>query len=255
MNEILNPPNGMKPSEAVRRLLFHQFGNYVFQQALEVAKDPQFSLLVEHSKQHVQEQYTEASKNHGAGRQERALEAPANVGGNLPPEHLQRLAVKLVKKYPGLTEGLDMGSMMVGMEAAWMFDYDPMGYGMGYYGVDAYGYPMALDPYGFGGFAFQQPAGKGQASKGKGNQGGKRRGKSSERGSKNKQSQGMQGMAAAPAAGSGEKVKVGRIVGFWPNYQITYDEVPAQPAPVSGGNRGGNKGKKAKGKGAPKAAQ
>jgi hypothetical protein len=236
INEILNPPNGLRPSEAVRRLVVHQFGNYVFQQALEVAKDPQFSLLVEHSKQHIQELYMEASKNYGAGRQERALDAPENVGGNLPADHLQRLAVKLVKKYPGLTEGLDMGNMMVGMEAAWQFDYDPMGYGMGYYGYDAYGYPMALDPYGLGLATFPMATGKGQA-RGKGNQGGKKKGKSGESGSKNKQAQGAKG---------GETVKVGRIVGFWPNYEITYDEVPAHPAAVSGGNRGGNKGKKAK---------
>merc|ERR1719183_191141 len=114
INEILNPPNGQRPSEAVRHLLFHQFGNYVFQQALEVSKDPQFSLLIEHSKAHIQGLYTEHSRSAQGGKTA-ALDGSATLGtmgGGLPAEHTQRLAVKLVKKYPAYMEGLDMGNMM-----------------------------------------------------------------------------------------------------------------------------------------------
>merc|ERR1719189_1452413 len=93
INEILNPPNHL-PSEAVRMLLFHQYGNYVYQQALEVAKDPQFSLLIEHSKQNVQD-IVRSTQQHADTTQ------PA---GNLAPEHARRLALKLVKKYPPLSE-------------------------------------------------------------------------------------------------------------------------------------------------------
>merc|ERR1719454_2419686 len=114
---------------------------------------------------------------------------------------------------------------------------------MGYYGLDAYGYPaIPLDPHSIYGAGFGMggsPAhAKGQAkSKGKNNQGKK---KNAEGGQKNNR-------AYQPATASGETVQVGRIVGFWPNYQITYDEVPAT-GQSSAGNRAGNRGKKAKSK-------
>jgi len=267
INEILNPPDNQKPSEAVHRLLFHQFGNYVFQQALEVSKDPQFSLLIEHSKQHIQELYIEHSKQHSQGGKPPA-DGPTHIG-NLPVEHTQRLAVKLVKKYPALTEGMDVGDMMIGMDSPWMFDpmgCDPMGYGMGYgMGMDAFGFPYyGMDPYGgmaYGNFGYPQvmnPS-KGQASKGgRSNQG--RRGAQKPGGQKGKGGAGQKGghagagkgMMDAGAAGIDESVRVGRIVGFWPNYTITYDEVPTAP---QGGGKGGQRSKnKAKGKAAPKKA-
>lgn len=259
INEILNPPDNQKPSEAVHRLLFHQFGNYVFQQALEVSKDPQFSLLIEHSKQHIQELYMEHAKQHSQGTKP-AADGPAHIG-NLPVEHTQRLAVKLVKKYPALTEGMDMGDMMMGMHDSWMFDYDPMGYGMGYgMGMDAFGFPYyPVDPYGamaYGNFCYPQTMSKGQASKGgRSNQG--RRGVQKPGGQKGKgggkgYAGAGKGMMDAGAAGVDETVRVGRIVGFWPNYEITYDEVPTAP---QGGGKGGQRSKnKAKGKAAPKKA-
>jgi len=252
INEILNPPDNMKPSEAVHRLLFHQFGNYVFQQALEVAKDPQFSLLIEHSKQHIQELYIEYSKQNSQGAQK---DAEATQIGDLPAEHTQRLAVKLVKRYPGLTEGMDMSSIMLpsvpSMDASWMFDsmnaYDPMSYGMMNYGmVDAFGFPYMMDPYyGMGNFAYPQfmNGQKGQASKGgRGSNQGRRNGQKPG-GQKGKGGAGKggdaagKGMMAAPGAAD-ETVRVGRIVGFWPNYEITYDEVPPQ-----GGGKGGGRTK------------
>merc|ERR1719343_446586 len=54
VNEILSPPS-CSPSEGVRLLIFHQYGNYVFQQALEVSQEPQHSLLMELAKVPVQE--------------------------------------------------------------------------------------------------------------------------------------------------------------------------------------------------------
>lgn len=248
INEILNPP-GIQPSEAVRKLLFHQFGNYVIQQALEVAKDPQYSLLIEHCKQHVQEFYIEATKNTGQGDRQADAAPTQGAGGSLPSQHAQRIAVKLVKKYPGMTEGMDMGSVMAGMDAAWMFDYDPMGYGMGYFDVDAYGYPMPTfdafygAPYGPGnitGYPASQKAprggrggGRGQKSKAGGKKGGGKGG----------------GGKGSDVADGGETVKVGRIVGFWPNYTYVEDEVPT--ASPSRPQR--QKKANAKGKAAPKA--
>lgn len=257
INEILNPPDNQKPSDTVHRLLFHQFGNYVFQQALEVAKDPQFSLLIEHSKQHIQELYIEHSKQNSQGAQ-KATEAQKI--GDLPAEHTQRLAVKLVKKYPGLTEGMDMSSIMLpsvpSMDASWMFDsmnvYDPMSYGMMNYGmVDAFGFPYMMDPYGMGNFAYPQVMNgqKGQASKGargsnQGRRNGQKPGDQKGKGGAGKGGDAAgKGMMAAPGAAD-ETVRVGRIVGFWPNYTITYDEVPPQGA----GKGGGRTRTKARGK-------
>merc|ERR1719230_2407345 len=112
INEILNPPD-LTPSAAVQMLIFHQYGNYVFQQALDGAKDPQFSLLVEHTKQLVQAIATE--------KEPRAQEA-----GNLQPEHAKRLALKLIKKYTGYSEGLNSSTNGMQMSDAWtQFGFDP----------------------------------------------------------------------------------------------------------------------------------
>lgn len=265
INEILNPGPNLKASEAIRKLLFHQFGNYVFQQALEVSRDPQFSLLIEHSKVHLQDLYLEASKHQGQGGRSTG-DSPASAGGNLPTEHTQRLAVKLVKKYPSITEGMDMGNMM-GMDP-WtmggMFDYDPMGYGLytGGYGMDAFGYPFPpMDAYGYGDFAFPggMPPMHGQGAKGSGQGPWKKSqgagGKANSRGGKGKQGGGQKGgkggQAAAAAGGDGETVRVGRIVGFWPNYEITYDDLPTS-GQGGANSRGGRQKNKAKSKAAPK---
>lgn len=267
INEILNPPQNQKPSEAVRRLYFHQFGNYVFQQSLEVAKDPQFSLLIEHSKQIIQSLYIEHSKMNAQGGAKGAAEPPPAEGGNLPAEHTQRLAVKLMKRYPQLSEGLDMGmgmGMGLGMDGNWMPDYydpmwmqgyglDPFVYGYGYPGYDAFGGSFgssygAMPP-------MQSPSGKG-AGGSKASQG--RRGGPKADGKKGKQGgghKGGKGANAAAADGGVETQTVGRIVGFWPNYSITYDEVPVETGGTSGGggNRGARSKNKAKSKAAPKA--
>jgi hypothetical protein len=238
INEILNPPN-QRPSESIRVLLFHQFGNYVFQQSLEVAKDPQFTLLVEHAKPLIQSIIRQTY---------------SEVPGNLSAEHTHRLALKLAKKYPQLSEGLDMG-----MDPNWMqFPYDKMGYGYGC-GFDGYGadFPnfgfdpyQAFDPFGgFGSFPpginmpFMQDGGGG-----KGNQTRKKDGKGGQKGKQGGAGQkaGGKGASAGSKQGGQETVKVGRVVGFWPNYTIAYDDVP-----VAGGGRKPAKNK-AKSKASPK---
>lgn len=281
INEILNPPS-RQPSEAVRMLLFHQFGNYVFQQALEVAKEPQFSLLIEHSKSHVQ-----AILN-----QTLTVEGPEKK--TLTAEHAQRLAMKLVKKYPPLSEGmgLSLGDTSMGHS----MNFDAMGYGQ-YFdmsqgsGFDDFGYGTGVWP-GDPSFAqfpgmwdpslgFAPPVafpdklpGKGKGGRGRG---AKARGNGKERGAKGRGdggsnwaasedwnaslSQQLNAAAAAGESGAGGKpgqtVRVGRIVGFWPNYTITYDEVPAAvggatPGGGGGTRRGGRSNNKAKSKAAPK---
>lgn len=211
---------------------------------------------------HVQALYIEASDQQSRGGKATASDAPT-TSGNLPAEHTQRLAVKLMKKYPSLMEGMDMGSMMTGMDAAWMFDYDPMGYGagLGYYGMDAFGYPLpGYEAYGgYGNFAFPMGFQAPKGGKGSSRNAEKHRARTQRTDQGNRK--GKQGGppqrgtdSTAQVGAAGETVKVGRIVGFWPNYEITYDEVPTG-SQAGGGNRGGrSKNNKAKGKPAPKQA-
>lgn len=231
VNELLSPP-GREPSEAVQTLLFHQFGNYVFQQALEVSKEPQFSLLIEHSRKHIQD----------AVKSEKAEGALPK--GSLAAEHVKRLSLKLVKKYPALAEGLDMEHCA----NVWGQPYDPY---TASFGADAFG-AWAADPalaaaffgalsgFGDGGFGpyslAQTPSRKA---------GGKA--------ARLAQKGGKQADAAAQeGAGSGDVLRVGRVVGHWPNYQVVYDEYPMQGDWKSHGGRSKNK---AKGSSNSKAAQ
>merc|ERR1719387_1076476 len=151
LNEILNPPN-IAASDAVHTLLFNQFGNYVLQQSLEVAKDPQYSLLIEHVKPYI----------HDLVRNVHAEETP--TGGNLANEHVRRLAMKLVKKYPALSEGLEAEQLSSGAwnpyavnpyaamgMAPYMPPFDPtsMGSYMGYPAT-----PFPAMPYGYSPMAY-----------------------------------------------------------------------------------------------------
>merc|ERR1719331_1206651 len=122
-----------------------------------------------------------------------------------------------------------------------------MNYGM----VDAFGFPYMMDPYGMGNFAYPQVMNgqKGQASKGargsnQGRRNGQKPGDQKGKGGAGKGGDAAgKGMMAAPGAAD-ETVRLGRIVGFWPNYTITYDEVPPQGA----GKGGGRTRTKARGK-------
>lgn len=319
LNEILNPGKYMSPSDAIQKLLFNQFGNYVFQQCLEVAKDPQYSLLIDLAKPYIQELIqTPSQEGEGSG------------GGNLAGEHVRRLALKLVKKYPVLSDGLE--TEQLGNGAVWNpyaggmtpyavppygmppFDASYMGmppyvmpypgmpsmpamYGYGYPNTALYpGYPGAYPP---GVAGAQQPAAspkkkaagkaKGQTKKKVDNDGSG--GQKKEKGGKSGQaaaSQAAQNLALAQAraiaqqqaqhaammgfptaafpsanantaaaqqpsaqaaTSAGEDgLRVGRIVGFWPNYSVQYEEVPAQAAGGMPAAGGGGKSKKNKSK-------
>mmetsp|Transcript_27472 Transcript_27472/g.60445 ORF Transcript_27472/g.60445 Transcript_27472/m.60445 type:complete len:509 (+) Transcript_27472:117-1643(+) len=251
INEILNP-EGIPASKAVKKLLFHPFGNFVFQQSLAVAKDPQFSLLVEHSRASIQDAVR--SMPQGDEGSAPALDLPE---GSLASEHARRLALKLVKKYPALADGLEIE----GAARPWGQYFDPYaanGFGAvdmgawapGLPGSPAYGYPMMGSAWdgGFGGFGGRGYMG-GKRSGGRGGRGkggcagarprsqGRRQGQPGEAGEGDGGSKQVGDAEAAPP--------VGRIVGFWPNYTITYDEVPA---PGDGGKKSG-RSKKARGKG------
>lgn len=239
VNEILSPPS-CPPSEGVRMLIFHQYGNYVFQQALEVSKEPQFSLLVEHAKVPVQD----------VVRAVMAGEPPPDPeDGNLPVLQCRRLAAKLVKKYPPLAQGLDMDLLGGGMWDA--HSWDPGVYAADCFGAGAFGmgdwapeqltpatlasmweqnfggYPMGQWDPGFGVYPAAHPPPRGRG--GRGGKGGK---------------QGKGGKGKAPGGGACGGMPVGRIVGFWPNYRVTYDEVPAQ----AGKGRGGRGRTKSRGR-------
>jgi hypothetical protein len=256
INEILNPPC-CQPSEGVRVLLFHQFGNYVFQQALEVSKDPQFSLLIQLCKQPVQDM----------AQREEEPDTP-QIPGNLAGEHARRLAMKLVKKYPPLAAGLEMGPGSIGYN--WCYDAYGSAFGM---------YPQAwpgaatpfdsLDPalvaamYGYTGdpnfnpyqqFAYPPLKGRkgGKGGGGRGG-GGKQRRKSQGAGKRGTSATAKGTPSGANAAyGESSAVKVGRITGFWPHYSVTYDDVPDDvPSPATGGGKAARSKNKAKGKAAP----
>jgi hypothetical protein len=230
INEILSPPDH-SPSEAVKTLVFHQYGNYVFQQALEVGKEPQYSLLVQHSRQMVQDVML-------LGDQLEAQPSP-----NLPAEQMRRLAQKLVKRCPAMSEGIYDSACFDGFDPSMYYGgWDPSmeacGEGMtGWPDGMAFDFPTNFPP----GWeplydASQWPRGKGW---GKGGRGKGRKGGGRGRGSRNtnpKADAAAAAVAAAAAFGlpTTEDGKVGRVVGYWPNYEITFDNVGAGGARKSG---------------------
>mmetsp|Transcript_16065 Transcript_16065/g.35252 ORF Transcript_16065/g.35252 Transcript_16065/m.35252 type:complete len:539 (-) Transcript_16065:468-2084(-) len=214
INEILNPP-ACKPSEAIRTLLLHPYGNYVLQQALEAAREPQFSLLVELCRPPLQQALREESSE--ASREER-----------LAGEHAQRLATKLLKKFPALCEGLEVENPAM---QGWMPALDP--YAMYHAGYE--GYWPGASPCD-GGFVYQPYAypprnftgkrpGRGQATRGR-SQDEAKEGHGRAEGKSDRRAKYAAG-DAKDAGNAKDTVSVGRIVGFWPNYVVTYDEVPA----------------------------
>jgi len=241
INEILNPPS-CRPSEAVRVLLFHRYGNYVFQQALEVARDPQFSLLVEHSRRHV----------HEVIRTQPSSTPPPQPADSLTAEHARRLAIKLVKKYQPFLEGMDME--LISSVNGWNGgSSDP--YQSAYGGFDPYGstwVPPPSYPAGFWspGYGSHQPFAQ-SPSKAAGQRGGRGGG-----GSGRARGQGRRGNQRAAKGGGckdfasrqegaatdqdmGPPMRVGRIVGFWPNYSVMYDDMPVMHDPAAGIGKGG----------------
>lgn len=253
INEILSP-SSCSPTEAIRQLLFHRFGNYVFQQALDVAQEPQFALLVELAKPHVQE----AIKSYMASQSEGVDESPAeepsaehsDSGTTLRSDHVKRLAFKLAKKHACLMEGLDLQDPSFAADSG-IWWCDPSAYdwaGDSWLGhPSALGFSMPFDPSGgFGGiqpFLYSGTEEKGQkrwsrqaraqrkSSRGKQQGTGRRTARSPGREHwepVEKQVRAQEAKAAAPKAAAAEPPKV-RTVGYWPNYfQVEVDQVPAE---------------------------
>jgi len=246
INEILNPPS-CKPSEAVRVLLFHRFGNYVFQQALDVAKDPQFSLLVEHSRRHV----------HEVIRTQPSTTPPPQAADCLTAEHARRLAIKLVKKYPSFFEGMDMN--LIATVNGWNGAPGDQ-YRSGCGNFDTYGnwagplpgyHPGGLWGSGSGGGCYQPFAhphskaagrrgGRGGGGNGRARSQGRRGNQRAAKGGGCRDTTAPRQEGAGMDHGMDNSMRVGRVVGFWPNYQLIYDDMPpVMPAAPAGVGRGG----------------
>lgn len=216
INEILNGSEQCPPSEAVRRIVFHQFGNYVFQKALEVAEEPQFSLLVTHCRKSIQDVIcAELPK---ADSEEQAVETPAvlKAPSTLSQEPAKRLACKLAKRHPELLLDLKWDQLGEGAEAlasALGLWYQP------WHGFDdamASGYAPFWDPSVDLAWQFQALESEAATKQGR------LRGENVSR------------RSSGPWQRQDRKkkdnstVKVPRVVGYWPNYSVTYDEVPVQ---------------------------
>eukprot|EP00929_Paragymnodinium_shiwhaense_P016109 TRINITY_DN124299_c0_g1_i1.p1 TRINITY_DN124299_c0_g1~~TRINITY_DN124299_c0_g1_i1.p1 ORF type:complete len:549 (-),score=139.21 TRINITY_DN124299_c0_g1_i1:260-1906(-) len=250
INELLNPVDS-NPSEAVRMLVFHQYGNYVFQQALDVAKDPQFSVLVIHSKQLIQDV--------AMGKMEEQGKA-----NRLPLDTQRRLSFKILKKYRSMQDGLhangiEASTSEVGVAGpdGWGGSYfDPYSQSFGFDEWMGMGSMLGANPF-LGAFsmppmlptppgwdAMQRNAMQAYMEQTKENSAssGARRG---QRGGRKKPIENGNHMEATGASGE----KVGRIVGFWPNYQVTYDEATPE---VNGTSARRNGIAKMNGKAAPK---
>jgi len=193
INEILTQPGG-SPSQALHKLLFHEFGNYVFQQALEVSREPQYSLLIEHSRQHIQEVLLSGEDGTGVDP----------IG--MSRQHMKKVCQKLVKRHTALAEGLDMDFLMnpwpldANAAAAWIAAnaacYEMWaGYG-GDAALQSYDFPPGISPFEN---AYPQKKTK------KGGKGGQKTSKQ------------------APA----DELSGAKMAGFWPHYYVAYDEAPA----------------------------
>jgi hypothetical protein len=200
-SEILSPPDD-SPSEAVKKLVFHEYGNFVFQKALEVGKEPLFSLLVQHSRQMVQDVLVV-----GEG-----LEAQPP---NLPAEQMRRLAQKLAKRYGAMMEGLYDNSAFLEAFDSMYYGWDPAmmtAEASSYQGwTDSMAlnfptsYPPGYEPY-FDATLLSSAKGKGYSGRGKGRKGSGR-------------GRGTRSVTAKDGFQSGP-----RVVGYWPNYEICYDD-------------------------------
>ncbi|CAD7936387.1 unnamed protein product [Amoebophrya sp. A25] len=94
----------LETTEVAKHLLFHQYGNYVLQQTLAVAKDPQHTTLLEAVRPLVQKVLKHFLENpHDAAS---SLAIPNHGSTSLAPEQAQRLGMKLVKRFPCLLEGM-----------------------------------------------------------------------------------------------------------------------------------------------------
>jgi len=252
INEILNP-SCCPPSQAVHTLLFHQYGNYVFQQALEYAKEPHFSLLVEHTKPHILETIRTSSTQ----------SSTVVAKDGMPADHARRLCVRLAKKYLVLAEGLELEGGVypwgqygdpyenfgMDMYAAWEGNGGMMG--MPFPGWDpSWGalpgwHPPAASRGGRG-------AGKGKEGEVRARSKGRQKAGGNDGKSAASQATGGGGKGGS-VGGDSNTMAVGRIVGYWPDYQVVYDE--ASPDDVGASASGGRARKRGKAAGAQRKAR
>jgi len=90
-------------AEVIETLLFHQYGNYVLQQLLCVAKDPMYSQIIDKVRPCVHEVLRNSCQHGGEAKNSFAKKYPAG----LAIEQANRLALKLVKRFPTLIDGLE----------------------------------------------------------------------------------------------------------------------------------------------------
>jgi len=100
----ITEPTMKTSEEIIETLLFHQYGNYVLQQLLCVAKDPMYSQIVDKVRPFVHE-VLRTSYQHGGVDIKNSF--PKKNAAGLAAEQAQRLALKLVKRFPTLIEGLE----------------------------------------------------------------------------------------------------------------------------------------------------
>lgn len=105
INCIIQPTSD-DASSVIENLLFHQYGNYVLQQLLSVAKEPEYSLIVDKVRPFVHD-VLRTSFVQGGDPAKTGFTRKGNTG--LAAEQAQRLALKLVKRFPALIEGLEDG--------------------------------------------------------------------------------------------------------------------------------------------------
>jgi len=103
INCIINPTSS-DASLVIENLLFHQYGNYVLQQLLSVAKEPEYSLIVDKVRPFVHD-VLRTSFAHGDPSKNNGFTRKGSAG--LAAEQAQRLALKLVKRFPSLIDGLE----------------------------------------------------------------------------------------------------------------------------------------------------
>eukprot|EP00931_Biecheleriopsis_adriatica_P067911 TRINITY_DN41962_c0_g1_i1.p1 TRINITY_DN41962_c0_g1~~TRINITY_DN41962_c0_g1_i1.p1 ORF type:complete len:560 (+),score=118.92 TRINITY_DN41962_c0_g1_i1:60-1682(+) len=251
INEILRGSDQCLPSVAVRKIMFHQFGNYVFQKVIELAKDPQLPLLLEHSRQPVQEMICRAVPEESPNE---TSDAEALEAGSLRIDYARRLSLKLIKRYPLLLSGMDPASLgpaaakIVASLGAWYCD--PW---MGSLENSGYGLWGPWDPSseGLGYPDWMYSAAQSQAS-GKKSRSNRRKEVGDQSKSQTQKGQGKAARATPETAAAGgsseaefsaETVKIPRVVGYWPHYEVTYDEVPFMDAQQPANGRGGRKKK------------
>lgn len=93
----------METSEVVQHLLFHQYGNYVLQQTLAVAKDQYQQTLIDAVRPFLHMIIRHMLNPEDA----KGYLFFGRSSTTLAPEQAQRLAMKLAKRFPTLLDGLE----------------------------------------------------------------------------------------------------------------------------------------------------